>query len=261
MASYAIVETGGKQLRVEPGRFYDVERIAAEPEEQITLDRVLFVQDDGEVSIGQPFVDGAAISATVLKHLRGRKVIVYKMRPKKKTRKKQGHRQELTRLMIDTINLNGATIGASQTKTVLEDESDLDVDVTATEVVAAEVSTEDGIEIPVLEQAETPVEVEAVEVEAVIEEPAIEIEVESADEDVEAAIEEPETAAEADSVEQETEIAVEADSADEDVEAEIEEPETAAEADSVEQETEIAVEADSDEEETPVVAAEDVAAE
>lgn len=103
--AYAIIETGGKQLRVEPGRFYDVERIAAEPDAEITIDKVLFVQNDGEISVGQPLVQGATVTATVLRHLRGRKVIVYKMRPKKKTRKKQGHRQELTRLMIKSIDL------------------------------------------------------------------------------------------------------------------------------------------------------------
>ncbi len=106
--TYAIIETGGTQLRVEPGRFYDVNRIAAEPDDQITIDRVLFVQNDDSISIGQPLVAGATVQATVMQHLRGRKVIVYKMRPKKKTRKKQGHRQELTRLMINEINLGGS---------------------------------------------------------------------------------------------------------------------------------------------------------
>jgi large subunit ribosomal protein L21 len=109
MTSYAIIETGGKQLRVELGRFYDVERLAAEPDSQITIDKVLFVQDDGTISIGQPLVEGATVEATVMSHLRGKKIIVYKMRPKKKTRKKQGHRQELTRLMIDSINLGGSS--------------------------------------------------------------------------------------------------------------------------------------------------------
>ena len=107
--TYAIIETGGKQLRVETGRFYDVERLAVGENEKITIDRVLFVENDGEFSIGQPVVAGATVEATVLRHLRGRKVIVYKMRPKKKTRKKQGHRQELTRLMIDAINLGGSS--------------------------------------------------------------------------------------------------------------------------------------------------------
>lgn len=113
--TYAIVATGGKQLRVEPGRFYDIERLPVEAEEQVTLDQVLFVSNDGEAHVGQPLVEGATVTGTVVSHLRGRKVIVYKMKPKKKTRKKQGHRQELTRLMIDSIQVNGKTIagGAS----------------------------------------------------------------------------------------------------------------------------------------------------
>ncbi|MBF2051712.1 MAG: 50S ribosomal protein L21 [Leptolyngbya sp. IPPAS B-1204] len=108
--TYAIIETGGKQLRVEPGRFYDVERLAADEDDSLVIDRVLFVDNDGDISVGQPLVDGATVEATVLRHLRGRKIIVYKMRPKKKTRKKQGHRQELTRLMINSISLNGAVV-------------------------------------------------------------------------------------------------------------------------------------------------------
>ncbi|HEY9762244.1 MAG TPA: 50S ribosomal protein L21 [Trichocoleus sp.] len=111
--AYAIVETGGKQIKVEPGRFYDVNRLAFGEEEQITLDRVLFVSDGDESHVGQPTIEGATITATVMRHLRGRKVIVYKMRPKKKTRKKQGHRQELTRLMVDAINFNGKAIAAN----------------------------------------------------------------------------------------------------------------------------------------------------
>jgi large subunit ribosomal protein L21 len=112
--AYAIIETGGKQLRVEPGRFYDVERIAGDTDTAVTIDKVLFVQNDGEISIGQPLVAGAVVQGTILRQLRGRKIIVYKMQPKKKTRKKQGHRQELTRLMINSINLNGTELGAGE---------------------------------------------------------------------------------------------------------------------------------------------------
>lgn len=113
--TYAIVETGGKQLRVEPGRFYDVDRLAVDEEGQVTLDKVLFVSNDGEALVGQPTVAGATVTGTVMRHLRGRKVIVYKMQPKKKTRKKRGHRQELTRLMIDAIELNGKAIAGEAT--------------------------------------------------------------------------------------------------------------------------------------------------
>ncbi|MBF2019428.1 MAG: 50S ribosomal protein L21 [Hydrococcus sp. C42_A2020_068] len=114
--SYAIIETGGKQLRVEPGRFYDIELLPVEADGKYTIDKVLLVNHDGEVTIGQPFVEGAIVEGTVMRHLRGRKVIVYKMKPKKKTRKKRGHRQELTRLMIDSIGLNGTVIASASTQ-------------------------------------------------------------------------------------------------------------------------------------------------
>jgi large subunit ribosomal protein L21 len=108
--TYAIVETSGKQLRVEPGQFYDIDRLAVDEEGSVTLENVLFVNNDGDILVGQPTVEGATVTGTVMRHLRGRKVIVYKMKPKKKTRKKRGHRQELTRLMIDSIQLNGKAI-------------------------------------------------------------------------------------------------------------------------------------------------------
>ncbi|NEP01076.1 MAG: 50S ribosomal protein L21 [Symploca sp. SIO2E9] len=110
--SYAIIETGGKQLRVEPGRFYDIELLPVEPEERVIIENVLLISNDGEVSIGQPFIAGATVEGTVMRHFRGRKVLVYKMKPKKKTRKKRGHRQEITRLMINSISMNGSAIAS-----------------------------------------------------------------------------------------------------------------------------------------------------
>jgi large subunit ribosomal protein L21 len=113
--TYAIIETGGKQLKVEPGRFYDIELLSAQPDDKITIDKVLLVQHNGEVTIGQPLVTGAKVEGTVMRHLRGRKVLVYKMKPKKKTRKKRGHRQEITRLMIDSISLDGSVLATEAT--------------------------------------------------------------------------------------------------------------------------------------------------
>jgi large subunit ribosomal protein L21 len=114
--TYAIVETSGKQFRVEPGRFYDVDRMAVDENGTVTLENVLFINNDGDISVGQPTVAGATVTGTVMRHLRGRKVIVYKMKPKKKTRKKRGHRQELTRLMIDSIQVNGNVIAGDATQ-------------------------------------------------------------------------------------------------------------------------------------------------
>lgn len=110
--AYAIIAAGGTQLRVEPGRFYDINRLPVEPDETITIDNVLMVENGDDVTIGAPLVSGATVSGTVVSHLRGKKVIVYKMQPKKKTRKKRGHRQELTRVMIDSITVGGKTLTA-----------------------------------------------------------------------------------------------------------------------------------------------------
>ncbi len=134
--SYAIIETGGKQLKVEPGRFYDIELLHNEPDEKITIDSVLFVQHDGEVSIGQPLVSGATVEGTVMRHYRGRKVLVYKMQPKKKTRKKRGHRQEITRLMIDSISMNGSAIATKPESTASDETEDAPAEAVTAEVVA-----------------------------------------------------------------------------------------------------------------------------
>ena len=120
--TYAIIEIGGSQLRVEPGRFYDINRLHAEAEASYTVDKVLLVHHDDEITIGQPLIEGATVEGTILEHRRGRKVIVYKMQPKKKTRKKRGHRQELTRLMIDSISMNNTVLAAaSDQNTAAED--------------------------------------------------------------------------------------------------------------------------------------------
>ncbi len=108
--TYAIIEAGGKQFRVEPGRYYDVYRMADEVDTQITLDQVLLLHDGETIFVGKPLVEDAIIEATVMQHHRDRKIVVYKMQPKKKTRKKQGHRQELTRVMIDSIKVGGKAI-------------------------------------------------------------------------------------------------------------------------------------------------------
>ena len=108
--SYAIIEAGGTQLRVEPGRFYDLNRLPANEDGSYVIDKVLLINNDDEVTIGQPFIEGATVEGTVMEERRGRKIIVYKMRPKKKTRKKRGHRQELSRLMINSISVNGSVI-------------------------------------------------------------------------------------------------------------------------------------------------------
>jgi large subunit ribosomal protein L21 len=102
---YAIVEISGRQFWIETGKYYDFNRIPTELGKKITLNRVLLLNDNGEVLIGKPYLDSVKITGKILEHLRGKKTIVYKMRPKKKTRKKQGHRQELTRVLIEDITI------------------------------------------------------------------------------------------------------------------------------------------------------------
>lgn len=123
--TYAIIETGGKQLRVEPGRFYDIELLSVEPDEKVTIEAVLLVQHNGEVTIGQPHVAGAKVEGTVLRHLRGRKVLVYKMKPKKKTRKKRGHRQEITRLLINSISVDGSVLASEDSAITLTPDAEV----------------------------------------------------------------------------------------------------------------------------------------
>jgi len=100
---YAIIETGGKQYRVKEGDRITVERLADEAGADITLDRVLMIGGDGSTKIGTPVVDGASVSAHVEEHFRGEKLIVFKFKPKKRYRRKTGHRQELTKLTITGI--------------------------------------------------------------------------------------------------------------------------------------------------------------
>ena len=113
---YAVIETGGKQYRVEVGTELEVELLDVEPGKTVTLDRVLLVADGDQASIGQPVVDGAAVSAEVLRQDRGPKLISFKYRPKARTRVKKGHRQELTVLRISDITLNGKSAAKSAAK-------------------------------------------------------------------------------------------------------------------------------------------------
>ncbi|MBR8829321.1 MAG: 50S ribosomal protein L21 [Gomphosphaeria aponina SAG 52.96 = DSM 107014] len=135
--TYAIIETGGKQLRVEPGRFYDIELLHVDAAATYIMDKVLLIHNEDAVIVGQPLIEGAIVEGTVLEHRRGRKVIVYKMQPKKKTRKKRGHRQEITRFLVNNIQLNGEVLAAAeeQTKPVLSEEVTFEEDVVT---VAAE---------------------------------------------------------------------------------------------------------------------------
>ncbi len=103
---YAIIQAGGKQLRVEPGTVLDIERLDAAPGSVVTLqDQVLLVRDDAGVKIGKPALAGAKVELEVVKHLRGAKILVFKMKRRKRYRRTHGHRQELTRVKVKEISV------------------------------------------------------------------------------------------------------------------------------------------------------------
>jgi len=103
--TYAIVEASGKQFWLQPDRYYDLDRCHAEVDEVLTIDKVLLLNDGQDLKLGKPYVKDAKVELKVLEHRRGPKIIVYKMRPKKKTRRKNGHRQELTRVLVQSISV------------------------------------------------------------------------------------------------------------------------------------------------------------
>jgi large subunit ribosomal protein L21 len=108
---YAVVTTGGKQYRVEPGSELEVERLSGDAGSSVTFDRVLLVGDGEAVTIGTPTVEGATVSGTVLGEALGPKLIVFKFKQKATYRRKNGHRQHLTRVRIDEINPSGSRAG------------------------------------------------------------------------------------------------------------------------------------------------------
>ena len=106
---YAIAETSGQQFWFEVNRYYDIDRLNAKEKEKITIDKVLLLKDKSSITIGKPYVKDAKIELEVISHKRDKKILVYKMRPKKKTRRKMGHRQELTRVMVKSISIGNTT--------------------------------------------------------------------------------------------------------------------------------------------------------
>ena len=102
---YAIVETSGKQVWFQKDRYYDLDRLDNKVKDSLILESVLLLKNGTKTTIGNPYVKNAKVELEVISHLRDKKIVVYKMRPKKKTRKKMGHRQELTRVMVKSITI------------------------------------------------------------------------------------------------------------------------------------------------------------
>ena len=120
---YAIAETSGQQFWFEVNRYYDIDRLNAKEKEKITLEKVLLLKDKNSITIGKPYVEDAKIELEVISHKRDKKILVYKMRPKKKTRKKMGHRQELTRVMVKSITIAKSAPQSSSKKETVKKET------------------------------------------------------------------------------------------------------------------------------------------
>lgn len=100
---YAIIKTGGKQYRVQEGDVIYVERLDGGAEEQVEFNEILAVSDEGKMTVGTPVVEGAKVIGKVVEQGKGKKIIIFKYKPKKDYRKKQGHRQPYTKVMIEKI--------------------------------------------------------------------------------------------------------------------------------------------------------------
>lgn len=100
---YAVIETGGKQFRVEEGNVLYVEKLDANVGDSVTIDKVLLLENDGVVKVGAPVVDGAKAILKVVEHGKGEKIIVFKFKSKKNYRRKQGHRQPYTKVVVEAI--------------------------------------------------------------------------------------------------------------------------------------------------------------
>lgn len=111
---FAIVEASGRQFQLEAGRFVDVDLTDGKEGDQYVFESVLMLVDGDKSTVGKPFIDGAKVTCKILGHGKSKKIIVYHMKPKKGTRKKQGHRQHYTRILIESIKLNDKVLAESK---------------------------------------------------------------------------------------------------------------------------------------------------
>jgi len=117
---YAIVETGGKQYQVEEGRYVDIEKLEGDVDSKVTFDNIVMIVNGKKSKVGQPYVSGASVEGKILKQDKAKKIIVFKQRPKKGYRKKQGHRQEFTRVMISKIRTSAKKSAKEETTETAE---------------------------------------------------------------------------------------------------------------------------------------------
>ena len=120
---FAIAETSGQQFWFEVNRYYDIDRLNAKEKDKITIEKVLLLKDKDSITVGKPYVKDATVELEVVSHKRDKKILVYTMRPKKKTRRKMGHRQELTRVMVKSISIGKGDPKSSSKKETVKKET------------------------------------------------------------------------------------------------------------------------------------------
>jgi large subunit ribosomal protein L21 len=136
---YAVIRTGGKQYRVTAGDILEVEKIDANIGDTVTFDDVLLVSNGDGATIGQPTVAGASVAARITGQYRGKKILVFRYRPKKRIRVRKGHRQYLTRLEIQSVRVDGESYGSAMASAAVEEEVvEAAIDELTAEVEAAE---------------------------------------------------------------------------------------------------------------------------
>ena len=118
---YAIVETGGKQYKLEEGRYVDIELVDGEENDKVVFDKVVMLVNGAKSKVGAPYVDKASVEGKIVKHDKDKKVIVFNQRAKKGYRKKQGHRQFFTRVMVTKIRTTAAKTKAAEAETTTEE--------------------------------------------------------------------------------------------------------------------------------------------
>nr|YP_009398174.1 ribosomal protein L21 [Thaumatella adunca]ARW67360.1 ribosomal protein L21 [Thaumatella adunca] len=100
---YAVIDVGGNQVIIEPGKFYDINYIYANPGDTINFKRILFLSKSNQFKVGMPCLSDVVVKAKVLRHIKGKKLTIFKVKPKKNSRLKKGHRQKLTRVLVEDI--------------------------------------------------------------------------------------------------------------------------------------------------------------
>lgn len=142
---YAIIETGGKQYKVQNGDVIDVEKLAVEAGEKVVFDKVLVVSDENGIRVGRPYLEGVTVDADFIENGRGQKVIIFKYKSKKDYRKKQGHRQPYTRVEIKAIDGNADVAAPAEEKAEAAEDGKVSMSMKKDELVAY--AEEHGIEI------------------------------------------------------------------------------------------------------------------